>query len=83
MQGKGIRFKDIAVVTRNLAEYEGLHISHLPQYSIPFFIDRKSPLTATLVTLRSIHDGYIVYNWTYESVFRYLKQADRDSQGGN
>jgi ATP-dependent helicase/nuclease subunit B len=71
---KGIRFKDIAVVTRNLAEYEGLISAIFPQYSIPFFIDRKKPVDShPLVTLVVSMMDIFVHNWTYESVFRYLK----------
>ncbi|HZJ56832.1 MAG TPA: helicase-exonuclease AddAB subunit AddB, partial [Clostridia bacterium] len=70
----GIRYKDIAVVTRDLTEYEGLISAIFPQYSIPFFIDRKKPIDShPLVTLVISMMDIFVHNWSYESVFRYLK----------
>ena len=62
------------MVTRNLAEYEGLISAIFPQYSIPFFIDRKKPVDShPLVTLVLSMMDIFVHNWSYESVFRYLK----------
>ena len=71
---KGIRYKDIAVVTRNLDEYHKLISAIFPQYGIPFFIDMKKPIDShPLVTLILAMMDIFIHNWSYESVFRYLK----------
>ncbi|HZJ83297.1 MAG TPA: helicase-exonuclease AddAB subunit AddB, partial [Clostridia bacterium] len=49
---KGIRYRDIAVVTRNLEGYDRLISAIFPQYGIPFFIDKKKEIEShPLVTL--------------------------------
>lgn len=71
---RGLRYRDIAVVTRNLAEYEKLISAIFPQYGIPFFIDRKKPIDShPLVTLILSMMDIFIHNWSYEAVFRYLK----------
>ncbi len=71
---RGIRYKDIAVVTRNLDEYHRLISAIFPQYGIPFFIDMKKPIEShPLVTLILSMMDIFIHNWSYESVFRYLK----------
>ncbi len=71
---KGLRYKDIAVITRNMDDYEKLVRIIFPQYGIPFFIDKKREVTnhpLTLLVLSVIQ--MLQKNFSYESVFRYLK----------
>ncbi|NLN49425.1 MAG: helicase-exonuclease AddAB subunit AddB [Clostridiales bacterium] len=71
---KDIRYKDIAVIARNLDDYEKLVRIIFPQYNIPFFIDKKRAVTEhplTLLVLSIIQ--IIIKNFSYESMFRYLK----------
>lgn len=71
---RGIRYKDIAVVTRNLADYEKLISVIFDQYDIPYFIDSKKDIVShpfVLLVLSCL--DIFVRNWSYESVFRYLK----------
>lgn len=73
---KGFRFRDIAVVTRNLEEYQSLIESVFNDYGIPFFLDRKTdisnhPLVRLILSMLEIFTG----NWSYEAVFRYLKSG--------
>lgn len=71
---KGVRYRDIAVVTRNLPAYEKLVAVIFTEYGIPFFIDRKKEITShPLVILILSMLEIFVHNWSYESVFRYLK----------
>ncbi|MFY9297077.1 MAG: helicase-exonuclease AddAB subunit AddB [Caldicoprobacterales bacterium] len=71
---RGIRYKDIAVVTRNLDEYHKLISAIFSQYGIPFFIDMKKPIDShPLVTLILSMMDIFIHNWSYEAVFRYLK----------
>ncbi len=71
---KGCRFKDIAVITGDLEGYENIISSVFLQYNIPFFIDKKreinnNPIIVLILSALEV----LSKNWTYESVFRYLK----------
>lgn len=71
---RGMRFRDIAVVTRDLESYEKIIEVVFTEYGIPFFIDRKvdimnHPLIRLVLSMLDI----FIENWSYESVFRYLK----------
>jgi ATP-dependent helicase/nuclease subunit B len=73
---KGLRYKDIAVVTRNLAGYQELMEVIFEEYGIPCFIDSKAeisdhPLIKLVLSMLEI----FIENWSYESVFRYLKSG--------
>lgn len=69
-----LRYRDIAVVARNLSGYEKLVTSIFNQFNIPCFIDSKRdinnhPLVMLILSALEIFQR----NWSYESVFRYLK----------
>lgn len=71
---EGLRFRDIAVVTRNLPAYEKFIEIIFSEYEIPYHIDRKTdisnhPLVRLILSMMDI----FIENWSYESVFRYLK----------
>jgi len=71
---RGMRYRDIAVVTGNLADYERLIETVFAEYGIPYFIDRKvgivnHPLVRMIMSMLDI----FIENWSYEAVFRYLK----------
>ncbi|WP_050608089.1 helicase-exonuclease AddAB subunit AddB [Clostridium niameyense] len=71
---KNIRFNDIAVVTGDLEGYENIVSVVFNQYNIPFFIDKKREINNNpiiILILSAIE--VLAKNWTYESVFRYLK----------
>lgn len=68
------RFKDIAVVSGDLDGYENLIRAIFSEYEIPFFIDKKrkisnNPMVIFIISAIEI----IAKNWSYESVFKYLK----------
>lgn len=72
----GYRFRDIAVICRNIENYEKIATVILKEYDIPFFIDKKreilnNPLVIVIVSALEI----ISSNWSYESVFKYLKSG--------
>jgi ATP-dependent helicase/nuclease subunit B len=76
VRDKGYRFKDIAVVCRNVDEYEKIAKVIFNDYKIPFFIDKKreilnNPLVVLIVSSLEILSS----NWSYESVFKYLKSG--------
>lgn len=81
---RGLRYRDIAVVTGNLSGYEKLIEVIFAEYGIPCFIDRKvdivnHPLVRLILSMLDI----FIENWSYEAVFRYLKTGltgiDQDS----
>jgi len=72
----GLRYKDITVVTRNLAGYENLIEVIFGEYDIPCFIDSKTeimnhPLVRLVLSMLDV----FIENWSYETVFRYLKSG--------
>ena len=72
----GYRFKDIAVVCRNVEDYEKITSVIFNEYDIPFFIDKKreilnNPLVILIISALEI----ITNNWSYESIFKYLKSG--------
>lgn len=71
---KGYRFRDIAVVTAGLGQYQKLVEALYTQYQIPHFIDQKQGIMhqPLIELVRSVLQIFIQY-WSYESVFRYLK----------
>ncbi len=71
---KGLRYRDIAVVTGNLEGYEGLIRVIFDEYEIPYFLDQKvaitdHPLVQMVLSMLDIFNE----QWSYEAVFRYLK----------
>lgn len=70
----GIRYKDIAVVTRDLPGYENLIGAIFNEYEIPCFIDEKREIVDNpLILLITSSVEILTRNWAYEPVFRYLK----------
>lgn len=71
---EGMRYRDIAVVTRDLENYADIIEVVFREYGIPCFIDRKleisnHPLVRLVLAMMDI----FIENWSYEAVFRYLK----------
>lgn len=69
-----LRFKEIAVITRDLQSYEKLIQVIFSEYDIPHFIDRRRDINSNplIILLNSVLEIF-TKNWSYESVFRYLK----------
>ena len=71
---EGYRYKDIAVITRNLENYETIIASIFEEHEIPYFIDEKRNIEGNLIVvlITSVIE-ILTKNWSYEAVFRYLK----------
>ncbi|MEW9051376.1 MAG: helicase-exonuclease AddAB subunit AddB [Neobacillus sp.] len=71
---KGYRYKDIALLIRNGADYHDIVEPVLTDYQIPYFIDQKrTMLNHPLIELiRSCLETINSY-WSYEPVFRVIK----------
>ena len=74
VRNSGYRFKDISVITKNLDIYSSLVKVIFNNYNIPVFIDEKKELSENVLVKFIISILEICNkNWSYESVFNYLK----------
>lgn len=76
VRDKGYRYKDIAVVCRDLENYEKIAAVIFNEYNVPYFLDEKrditdNPLIISILSLFEIHKK----KWSYESVFKYIKSG--------
>lgn len=76
VRDKGYRYRDISVVCRNIDNYEKVATVIFNEYEIPFFLDKKIDILSNplVVLILSAFEVYI-RNWSYESVFKYLKSG--------
>ena len=84
VRDKGYRYRDIAVVCRDLDCYEKIVSVIFNDYNVPYFLDKKRELTDNplIVLILSIFD-IKNRNWSYESIFRYLKTGILDIEREN
>lgn len=73
---KGMRYREIAIVTNAMELYESSLRGILPEYGIPCFIDTRRDISAhpLLALLRGLLD-VLVYDFGYEGMFSYLKSG--------
>ncbi|MDU1349794.1 helicase-exonuclease AddAB subunit AddB [uncultured Clostridium sp.] len=73
---KNYRFNDIAIVARDLNSYEEIVKAVFDEYEIPYFLDRKKDIdTNPVIILIKSSLEIFTKNFSYESVFRYLKSG--------
>ena len=76
VRDEGYRFKDIAVVCREIDSYDKVTSVIFNQYNIPFFLDKKREILSNpLVVLINSALEILITNWSYESVFKYVKSG--------
>ena len=76
VRDKGYRYKDISVVCRNIDDYEKITSVIFKEYDIPYFLDKKIQLLSNpLIILISSAFEILFKNWSYESIFKYLKSG--------
>lgn len=76
VRDKGYRFRDISVVCRNIDDYEKVATVIFNEYDIPFFLDKKIDILSNpLIVLILSSIEVMIRNWSYESVFKYLKSG--------
>ncbi|MGI6552573.1 MAG: helicase-exonuclease AddAB subunit AddB [Bacillota bacterium] len=74
VRDEGYRYRDLAVILRNLDDYADLLAAVFTDYGIPYFMDRKRPVHHhPLIELVKAALETVSGSWHYESVFRYLK----------
>lgn len=74
IQNKNMRYKDIAVITKNINEYSSLVRAIFSKYNIPVFIDEKRDLSQNIIIqyILSLLE-VISKNFSNDSIFNYLK----------
>jgi len=71
---RGLRWREMAVILRDLEPYHELIAAVFTDHGIPFFIDRKRPvLHHPLIELIRAAMDVAAGGWQSEAVFRYLK----------
>ena len=68
------KYSDISIITKDISMYSSLVKVIFKQYSIPVFIDEKADLGQNVLVkyIVAILDIFSK-NWSYESVFNYIK----------
>ena len=76
LRDENYRYKDIAIITKNSEVYASLIKVLFDRYKIPAYIDEKKSINQNVVIkyILSILD-ILSKNWSYESVFNYLKSG--------
>ena len=76
---QGYRYRDISIITKNLDTYSNLCKVIFNKYQIPVFIDEKKDLSQNIIVkyLLAILEIF-AKNWSYESVFNYIKTGFLD-----
>ncbi len=68
------KYKDIAIVVKNISDYKNIISFVFKDYEIPIFIDSKKDLSAyPLASYIKNLLGIVAFNFSYESVFGILK----------
>lgn len=83
IKNNNLRYKDIAIITKNVSNYGNLTRAIFSKYEIPVFIDEKRELSQNIIVqyILSIFE-ILQKNFTRESIFNYLKlgfsEIDKD-----
>ena len=74
VRDEGYRYRDISIITKNIATYSSLARAIFGKYDIPIFIDENRDLNQNVVIqyILAILEIFIK-NWSYEAVFNYIK----------
>mgnify|MGYP000845045705 CR=1 FL=1 len=76
VKNEDYRYKEIAVITKNIDTYSNLCKAIFNKYNIPAYIDEKKDLSQNILVkyLISILDVF-ARNWSYDSIFNYVKSG--------
>ena len=71
---ENIKYDEIGIITKNINSYSSLFKAIFSKYEIPIFIDEKKDLSQNIL-IRYILGilEIIIKNYSYESIFNYLK----------
>ncbi len=72
----GYRYKDIAIMARDMANYEKELVRAFERFDIPLFMDKKTPLSSEAAAIfLTFAIRIISHGWKNEYVFAYMKTA--------
>ncbi len=76
---KGYKYNDIVVITRDLERYSDAIWAIFKKYNIPYFLDCKTDISNNQISVLifSLID-IVIDNFSYQSVFSYLKTGFLD-----
>lgn len=79
VRDKGYKYNEISIITKSLDSYSNLCKAIFGKYNIPVFIDEKQDLSQN-VLVRYMLAVLNIYakNWSFESVFEYIKTGFLD-----
>ncbi|MBR3163130.1 MAG: helicase-exonuclease AddAB subunit AddB [Clostridia bacterium] len=74
VRDENYRYKDIAIITKNVDTYSSQIRAIFNQYDIPVFIDEKRTLSQSLIIQYILALLEVINkNWSHESAFSYIK----------
>lgn len=74
IKNQNMRYKDMAIITKNLEEYASLVRAIFSKYEIPVFIDEKRDVNQNIIIQYVLALLEVLHkNFTLETVFNYLK----------
>lgn len=81
VRDNGYKYRDIAVVARNMEKYESLIEGIFSENNIPVYIDKKdlatkNPIVVLIISALEVQKK----RWSYEGVFTYLKSGLIDAE---
>lgn len=76
VRDENYRFKDIAIITKDLGPYSSAIKAIFSEYEIPIFMDEKKSLSQNPIIkyVLAILDIF-AKNWSYEAMFNYIKSG--------
>ena len=74
VRDNGYRYREIAIIAKNIEEYSSIAKAIFEKYNIPVFIDEKSDLSKKILIkyILAILDIF-AKNWSNEAVWTYIK----------
>jgi len=74
VKNQGYKYREIGIITNDIESYSEDSRAIFPKYDIPVFIDEKKSLNQNILIkyIISLLDIF-EYNWSFDSVFNYLK----------
>lgn len=81
IRNENMRYKEIAIITKNIDEYSSLVRAIFPKYKIPVFIDEKRDVNQNIIIQYILALLEVLNkNFSSETVFNYLKLGFSDME---
>lgn len=74
VRDKNARYRDVGIICKNIEDYSFNIKAIFKEYNIPVFIDEKKDVNNNILMIYIVSLlNIIIKNWSYESVFSFLK----------